>query len=144
MDTGTILVIVNIGIPVIIIFLVLFWLKRKFGKQKKFADELRQKIANARPANAKVLSASQGIVGGSIKRLIFLKLEINDGFGQNYEAEAAWFVDTLHFDKVKEGSFFTVKVNNENKFTIYPGESWAVYTEGYGKDLSVENIGKPS
>ena len=142
MDTGTILVIVNISIPVIIMLLVLLWIKRKFGKQKKFADELRQKIANARPANAKVLSASQGIVGGSIKRLIFLKLEINDGFGQNYNADAAWFVDTLHFDKVKEGSFFPVKVNSENKSIIYPAESWAVYTEGYGKELSVENFGK--
>jgi hypothetical protein len=77
-----------------------------------------------------------------MKRLIFLKLEINDGFGPNYEADAAWFVDTLHFDKIKEGSFFPVKVNSQNKNIIYPAESWAVYTEGYGKELSTENFGK--
>ena len=143
MDT-VIIILINLGIPAVIILFVFLFIRRKFAKNKKFADELRQKIANARPANAKVLSASQGIVGGSIKRLIFLKLEINDGFGQNYEAEAAWFVDTLHFDKIKEGSFFSVKVNSENKSIIYPGESWAVYTEGYGKELSVENFAKPS
>ncbi len=142
MDTGTILVIVNISIPVIIVLSIFLFLKRTFRKQKKSADERRQKIAAARPANAKVISASQGVVGGSIKRLIFLKLEINDGFGQNYEAEAAWFVDTLHFDKIREGSFFPVKVDSENTYIIYPAESWAVYTEGYGKDLSIDSFGK--
>ena len=51
------MVIVKIGIPVIIILMIFLWVKRKFGKQKKFADELRQKIANAKPANAKEISA---------------------------------------------------------------------------------------
>jgi preprotein translocase subunit YajC len=142
MDTGTILVIVNISIPVIVVLLIFLFLKRSLRKQKKSANERRQKISAARPANAKVLSASQGVVGGSIKRLIFLRLEINDGFGQNYEAEAAWFVDTLHFDKIREGSFFPVKVDSQNKYIIYPGESWAVYTEGYGKELSVDSLEK--
>lgn len=144
MDTGTLIVIINIAIPVIIILLVYLWVKRYFGKQKKFADELRQKIAAAKPANAKVISASQGVAGGSIKRLIFLKLEINDGFGEPYAAEAAWFVDTLHFDKIREGSFFPVKVDSQNKYIIYPGESWAIYTQGYGKELSLENLEKQS
>ncbi len=142
MDTGIIIIIVSLGVPVIIILSFFIFIKRDFTKNKKFADELKQKITKARPANAKVLSASQGVVGGSIKRLIFLKLEINNGFGQNYEAEAAWFVDTLHFDKIREGSFFPVKVDSQNKYIIYPGESWAVYTEGYGKELSVDNFGK--
>ena len=142
MDTGILVVLTNIAIPVVIILFVFLFIKRYFAKNKKFADELKLKIANARPANAKVISASQGIVGGSIKRLIFLKLEINDGFGANYEADAAWFVDTLHFDKIKEGSFFPVKINSQNKYVIYPAESWAVYTEGYGKELSVKNFEK--
>lgn len=142
MDTGIIIIIVSLGVPVIIILSFFIFIKRDFTKNKKFADELKQKITKARPANAIVLSASQGVVGGSIKRLIFLKLEINNGFGQNYEAEAAWFVDTLHFDKIREGSFFPVKVNSQNKYIIYPDESWAVYTEGYGKELSVDNFGK--
>ncbi len=142
MDTGVLLVLINIAIPVAIILFVFLFIKRYFAKNKKFADELKQKIAAAKPATAKVISASQGIVGGSIKRLIFLKLEINDGFGQNYEADAAWFVDTLHFDKIHEGSFFPVKVNSQNKYIIYPAESWAVYTEGYGKELNVKNFEK--
>lgn len=142
MDSGILIILINIAIPVIVILFVFLFIKRYFAKNKKFADELKLKIANARPANAKVISASQGIVGGNIKRLIFLKLEITDGFGPNYEADAAWFVDTLHFDKIREGSFFPVKVNSQNKYIIYPAESWAVFTEGYGKELSVKNFEK--
>jgi hypothetical protein len=33
-----------------------------------------------------------------------------------------------------------VKVDRENPKVIYPAESWAVYTEGYSKDLSVNNL----
>jgi len=140
MDTGTIIIIVSLGIPVIIIIGILYFVKRSFGRNKKFADALKIKIANAKPASAKVISASQGLQGGDIKRLIFLKLEISDDFSSPYEIDSAWFVDTLHFDKIKEGSIFPVKVNSEDKNIIYPAESWAVYTEGYSKDLSLENL----
>jgi hypothetical protein len=142
MDTGVIIIIISLGIPAAVILFIFLFIKRNFARNKKFADELKLKIAAAKPANAKVLSASQGVVGGDIKRLIFLKLEINDGFSSPYEAEAAWFVDTLHFDKIKKGSELPVKVNSENKYVIYPAESWAVYTEGYGKELSVDRFGK--
>lgn len=142
MDTGIVILIISLGILAVVILSFFIFIKRNFAKNKKFADELRNKIAAARPANAKVLSATQGLGGGSIKRLIFLRLEINDGFGNPYEAEAAWFVDTLHFDKIREGLFFTVKVDSQNKNVIYPAENWAVYTQGYSRDLSIENLEK--
>lgn len=140
MDAGILILVVSLAFPAAVILFVFIFLKRTFGRNKKFADELKQKIAEAKSANAKVISASQGIVGGEIKRLIFLKLEINDGFNQPYQADAAWFVDTLHFDKIRKGSEFPVKVNSTDKSIIYPAESWAVFTEGYGKELSVENF----
>ncbi len=139
MDTGIIVLIISLGIPAIVVFSLFIFIKRNFARNKRFADDLRKKIASARPANAKVISASQGLAGGDIERLIFLKLEISDGFGEPYEAEAAWFVDTLHFDKIRGGSFFPVKVDSQNKHIIYPGESWAVFTKGYGKELSLKN-----
>ena len=142
MDTGVIVIALSLGIPAAVILFIFLFLKRDFAKNKKFADELKLKIAAAKPASAKVLSASQGIIGGEIKRLIFLKLEISDGFNPPYEADAAWFVDTLHFDKIKESSSFPVKVNSQNRNIIYPAENWAVFTEGYGKELSVDNFGK--
>jgi hypothetical protein len=142
MDTGLIIIIVSLGIPLIVIGGILYFVKRSFGRNKKFADDLKIKIANAKPALAKVISASQGLAGGDIKKLIFLVLEINDGFSQPYQAEAAWFVDTLHFDNIKEGNAISVKINSEDKNIIYPAESWAVYTEGYSKDLSIENLQK--
>lgn len=97
----------------------------------KFADEVRLKTSLARPATAVVLSANQGLTGGDINRIIHLKLKVNNGFGEMYETNATWFVDTLHFDKIREGNTIMVKVDSQNKLIIYPAESWAKYTEGY-------------
>jgi hypothetical protein len=144
MDSGILIVVVSFGIPLLVILFVILFMKRQFGKSKKFADELRKRKEAARPATATVLSASHGLHGGDIKRLIFLKLEINDGFSSPYEAKAGWFIDTLHFDKIKEGSLIPVKVDIANKHAIFPDVSWAVYTEGYSSDLSVENLEKKS
>jgi len=104
---------------------------RRFKNQSKFADELRQKISLARPATATVISAAQGMTGGDINRIIHLKLQVNDGFDSPYPANATWFINTLHFDKIKEGNTISVKVDAQNKSIIYPAESWGKYTEGY-------------
>lgn len=140
MDGGLLAVLLSLGIPALIILIIFLWVRHYFGKNKKFADALRIRQANAKPAKAKVLNASQGMHGGSIRRLIFLKLEINDGFSSPYEAEAGWFVETLHFDKIKEGSEIPVKIDAENKYAVFPDVSWAVYTEGYSSNMSLENI----
>jgi hypothetical protein len=142
MDGGLSAILISFGIPAVIILFIFLWMKRYFGKQKKFADELRQRIANAKPATARVLSASHGMHGGDIRRLIFLKLEINDGFSSPYEANAGWFIDTLQFDKIKEGSEIPVKIDTANKYAIFPDVSWAVYTGGYSSDMSLENLQK--
>lgn len=143
MDTGTIILILSFGIPILVIALILLGLKRSFAKKKKWADELKVKQANAKPAAAKVISAFQGLHGGNIRRLIFLKLLVSDGFSEPYEADAVWFVETLHFNKIQEGNAIMVKVDRDSPKTIYPAESWAVYTEGYGRSLSLDRLGKP-
>jgi hypothetical protein len=140
MDTGTIILILSFGIPLVVIVLIIAVIKRSFAKRKRWADELKLKQANANPAAAKVISASQGLHGGSIRRLIFLKLLVSDGFTEPYEAEAAWFVETLHFNKIQEGNAIMVKVDRDNPKTIYPAESWAVYTEGYDRNLSLDKF----
>ena len=131
METGDIILILSFAIPVIVILIILYFMKRGFNKQKKFADELRQKINQAKPATAEVISASQGMTGGDINRIIHLKLLIRDGFSEAYKTDATWFVNTLHFDKIKEGNNISVKVDSKNKMIIYPDESWGKYTEGY-------------
>ena len=131
METGNIILILSFAIPVIIILIILYSLKRGLGKQKKYADELKAKISNSKPATAVVISASQGMTGGDINRIIHLKLQINDGFTEPYLTDATWFVNTLHFDKIKEGNVINVKVDSKNRSIIYPAESWGKYTEGY-------------
>ena len=131
METGNIILILSFVIPVIVIVTILYFLKRGLNNQKKYAVELKDKISKAKPAPAVVISASQGMTGGDINRIIHLKLQVSDGFSEPYLTDATWFVNTLHFDKIKEGNVINVRVDSENRKTIYPEDSWGKYTEGY-------------
>lgn len=130
MDTGYIIIILSFLTPFIVIALILLWMKKGFNRQKKWADELREKQQRARPFNAKVIESSQGVSGGDIKRIIYFTLEIMDPV-KPYRASAAWFVDTLKFNLIQPGCIIPVKADADDPMKIYPDVPWAVYTEGY-------------
>jgi len=131
METGSIILILSFAVPLLIAGIILYLVLRGLKKGKKFADELNIKISQARPATAVIVSARQGLTGGDINRIIHLRLKVNDGFSEAYETDATWFVDTLHFDKIREGNAINVKVDSKNKMIVYPAEIWGKYTEGY-------------
>ncbi len=140
MDTGTIILILSFGIPALIVVGIIWWIKRDFTSLSKWAQENKRRQAEAKPAKAKIISASQGIQGGEIKKMIFLTFEINDGYTAPYTAAAGWFVDTLHLSKIQEGNVIDVKIDIDDPNKIYPAASWAVYTEGYSSDLSADKL----
>ena len=140
METGTLILIISFGAPILIIAIIFLFLNRSFKKQKKWADENKRRQSEAKPAKAKIISVSQGVQGGEIKKMIFFTFEINDGFSSPYTASAGWFVDTLHLNKIQEGMELDVKVDKDDPKKIYPSNSWAVYTEGYSSDLSVDKL----
>lgn len=140
MDAGAIIMILSFGIPALIIAGIILWIKRDFSSLSKWAQENKRRQAQAKPAKAKIVSASQGIQGGDIKKMIFLTFEINDGFSAPYNAAAGWFVDTLHLSKIQEGFVIDVKVDIDDPDKIYPAASWAVYTEGYSSELSADKL----
>ena len=140
METGTLILILSFCIPVIVILAIFYRLKRSFSKLGKWADENRRRQANAKPAKAKIISASQGVQGGNIKKMIFFTFEINDGFSSPYTASAGWFVETLHLNNIQEGMELDVRVDKDDPKKIYPANSWAVYTEGYSSELSVDKL----
>ncbi len=131
METGSIILVLSFAVPAVVILAILFLLRRGLKKDVKYAKELSKKISEARPATALILSASQGIISGDINRIIHLKLKVSDGFGAPYEAKTTWFVNTLHFDKIREGNGIMVKVDADNKNIIYPAESWGRFSSGY-------------
>jgi len=131
METGSVILILSFSIPVFVIIVILFFMRRGLRKNIKYSEDLNRKISAARPSTAVVLSASQGITSGDIHRIIHLKLKINDGFGLPYETKTTWFINTLHFDKIREGNAIMVKVDAENKNIIYPAETWGKYSSGY-------------
>lgn len=131
METGSIILVLSFAVPAIVILVILYFLRRGLKKDAKYAEELSKKISAARRATALILSASQGIISGDINRIIHLKLKISDGFVAPYEAKTTWFVNTLHFDKIREGNGIMVKVDAEDKSIIYPAESWGRFSSGY-------------
>jgi hypothetical protein len=140
METGTIILILSFGVPILVIAAIFWWMKRDFGKLSKWAKESKERQSSAKPAKAKIISVSQGIQGGDIKKMIFFTFEINDGFRKPYTASAGWFVDTLHLSKIQEGMKLDVKVDTGDPQKIYPANSWATYSEGYSSDLSVDKL----
>lgn len=140
MDTGEITLILSFATPVVVIILIFWWIKSDFSRLSKWAKQNKINQANAKPAKAKILSASQSFNGGDISRLIFFTFEINNGYSEPYTAGAGWFVDTLHFSKIQEGNIIDVKVDRDDPKKIYPSESWATYTEGYNRNLSKDNL----
>ncbi len=131
MATGDLILIISFAIPGLIIGSIFFFMYRSFKRNSKFASVLREKISLARPATAMVVSVSQGLSGGEINRIIHLKLRVNDGFGPAYITNTTWFVNTLHFDKIKVGNAIMIKVDAQNKNIVYRAENWGRYTEGY-------------
>ncbi|HMS32526.1 MAG TPA: hypothetical protein PKC91_00425 [Ignavibacteria bacterium] len=131
METGSIILVLSFAVPAIVILVILYFVRKGLKKDAKYAEELSKKISAARPATALILSASQGIISGDINRIIHLKLKISDGFVAPYEAKTTWFVNTLHFDKIREGNGIMVKVDAEDKSIIYPAESWGRFSSGY-------------
>ena len=140
MDTGTIILILSFAIPILVIVSIVFWIKRDFNRLAKWAKENKRRQAEAKPAKGKILSASLGVQGGDIKKMVFLTFEINDGYSAPYTASAGWFVDALNLHKMQEGNVIDVKVDKDDPKKIYPAETWAVYTEGYSSDFSVDKL----
>lgn len=103
MDSVTIILILSFGIPILVNAAKFWWMKRDFGKLSKWAKESKKRQSAAKPAKTKIISVSQGIQGGDVKKMIFLTFEIYDGFRKPYTVSAGWFVDTLHLNKIQEG-----------------------------------------
>lgn len=140
MDIGQITLILSFATPIVVIILIFWWIKRDFNKLSKWAKQNKINQANAKPAKAKIISASQGVQSGDISKMIFLTFEINNGYNEPYTAGAGWFVDSLHLNKIQEGNVINVKVDSNDPKKIYPSESWATYTEGYNSDLTTEKL----
>lgn len=140
MDPGPIILILSFGIPAIAIILIVWWIKRDFTGLSKWAQQNKVDQANAKPAKAKIVSVSQGLQGGEIRKMIFFTFEINNGYSEPYTASAGWFVDTLQLSRIQEGEIIDVRVDRSNPKKIYPAQNWATYTEGYDSGLSVDKL----
>ena len=132
MNTGDLILISSFGVPIMIIIIVFLMVKRGLNKGAKFAKETNERKLKAIPYNARIISARQGIGGGSIRSIVHFKLEILDS-KYPYETNATWFVESLYFSKAQPGEVISVKVDSENKNIIYPDVPWAIYTEVYDK-----------
>jgi len=125
------ILVVSFLLPVAIVIGILLWLRNNQARLAGHAAAVRMRKQNAFPANARILGVKQGITAGDINRIVHLSLEVMPLGEPPYKARATWFVDTLHFDKIREENIIPVKIDTKDPEIIFPDIPWAVYTEGY-------------
>jgi hypothetical protein len=117
------------GIVVALIFLgiVLF-----FRKVKQDAAKLQVRIAQATPAEARVIQVGRSILQkeqGTVN--VRLRLEISPKDRPRYQTTVTWDVENAALPKVQEGCRVGVKIDPENPNIIYPRVGWAEFNWVY-------------
>jgi len=117
METGDLILIASFTVPMIVALIIFLMVKRGLNKGAKFVNELNERKMRAIPMNARIITARQGIAGGSIRSIVHFKLVILDS-KYPYEAKATWFIESFDFSKAQPGEVISVKVDSQNKNII--------------------------
>ena len=110
------------GLPTLLVLGILFYKNRT---RKKV--EIR--FSNALYAQARVLSINNSMVLRDVrgKLKVSLLLEIHMLNNDSYTAKATWEIDLTAIAHIQPGQTVAVRVDTDEKTTIYPNVSWATY-----------------
>ena len=110
------------GLPILLVLGILFYKNRT---RKKV--EIR--FSNALYAQARVLSINNSMVLRDVrgKLKVSLSLEIHMLNDDSYTANATWEIDLTAIAAIQPGKTVAVKVDTDEKTTIYPNVPWATY-----------------
>ncbi len=116
-----------IAIALIVLGIVLFVRKVKQDNAK-----LQARIAQAVPAEARVIQVGRSILQkeqGTVN--VRLRLEISPKDRPRYQTTVTWDVENAALPKVQEGCRVGVKIDPENPNIIYPRGGWAEFNWVY-------------
>jgi hypothetical protein len=108
------------GLPTLLVSGIFF---NKYRIRKKY--EIR--FSNGLDAQARVLSIANSLVLRDVrgKLKVTLSFEIQFFNEEPYTANATWEIDITAIAHIQPGQTITVKVDTDEKTTIYPNVSWA-------------------
>lgn len=116
------LLLVAFGLPTILICGILFYKNRT---RKKV--EIR--FENALDAQARVLSIANCMVlrdvRGKLKITVSLDIQVSNE--EAYTAVSTWEIDIMAIADIQPGQTVAVRVDTDQKTTIYPNVPWARY-----------------
>ena len=110
------------GLPILLVLGILFYKNRT---RKKV--EIR--FSNALYAQARVLSINNSMVLRDVrgKLKVSLSLEIHMLNDDSYTANATWEIYLTAIAHIQPGQTVAVRVDTDEKTTIYPNVPWATY-----------------
>ena len=110
------------GLPILLVLGILFYKNRTLKKV-----EIR--FSNALYAQARVLSINNSMVLRDVrgKLKVSLSLEIHMLNDNPYTANATWEIDLTAIAHIQPGQTVAVRVDTDEKTTIYPNVPWATY-----------------
>lgn len=103
-----------------------------FRKVKQDTTKLHVRIAQATPAEAKVIQVGRSLDQknqGTVN--IRLRLEVTAPDRPPYQTTVTWDVQTASVPKVQEGKQVPVKIDLENSALVYPRVGWAEFNWVY-------------
>ena len=88
-----------------------------------------KRFANAQDAQARVLSIDNTMVLRDVrgKLKVAISLEIHTPNAKAYTANTTWEIDITAIATIQPGQVVAVKVDADEKSTIYPNVPWAMY-----------------
>jgi len=110
------------GLPALLILGILYY---KSLARKKYD----KRFANALDAQARVLSIDNTMVLRDVrgKLMVAISLEIYVPNAKAYTANTTWEIDITAVATIQPGQVVAVKVDADEKSTIYPNVPWAMY-----------------
>lgn len=123
---------VSTAVGAIVMALIVLGVVLFFRKVKQDSAKLAARLAQATPAEAKVIQVGRSLDQknqGTVN--IRLRLEVNAPDRTPYQTTVTWDVQTASIPKVQEGKQVPVKIDVENPKIVYPRVGWAEFNWVY-------------
>jgi hypothetical protein len=91
--------------------------------------EISQRAAAAAPATATIVNAESFSSENSSRLYVHLTLDVQPQFGSPYRTETHWAVDYIAASRLAPGQTVEVRVDPAQPGIVYPGVTWAEYTD---------------
>ena len=132
------------GISAVVLAIVgLMWMARSGEKMQK---ELARRLAEAKPAEAEILSVETAPMQRSSRARIAIlaKLRVFPPDGEAYESVGPWEMDALRSVEFQPGRRVPVKIALDDPHTIFPGNSAIDFDLANYRMWAVEHAPKAS